>query len=106
MAVDGLGWPVRVRRAKPIYFGTRLIVCQITGKNGVDFKNYIKNRFCGGAGVPAHARRANPTYFGTRLIVCQIIGKNGVDFKKTCGVVDLRSSDALRRETEYVNAQQ
>ena len=24
---------------------------------------------------------------------------------KTCGVVDLRSSDALRRETEYVNAQ-
>ena len=25
---------------------------------------------------------------------------------KTCGVVDLRSSDALRRETEYVNAQQ
>ena len=24
---------------------------------------------------------------------------------KTCGVVDLRSSDALRRETKYVNAQ-
>ena len=24
----------------------------------------------------------------------------------TCGVVDLRSSDALRRETKYVNAQQ
>ena len=24
----------------------------------------------------------------------------------TCGVVDLRSNDALRRETEYVNAQQ
>ena len=24
---------------------------------------------------------------------------------ETCGVVDLRSSDALRRETEYVNAQ-
>ena len=26
--------------------------------------------------------------------------------RKTCGVVDLRSSDALRRQTEYVNAQQ
>ena len=25
--------------------------------------------------------------------------------KKTCGVVDLRSSDALRRETKYINAQ-
>ena len=26
-------------------------------------------------------------------------------FSQTCGVVDLRSSDALRRETKYVNAQ-
>ena len=25
---------------------------------------------------------------------------------RTCGVIDLRSSDALRRETEYVNTQQ
>ena len=24
---------------------------------------------------------------------------------KTCGVIDLRSSDALRHETKYVNAQ-
>ena len=36
--------------------------------------------------------------------------KNGNDadlgsIYRTCGVVDLRSSDALRRETKYVNAQ-
>ena len=32
------------QRARPTnFFGTRLIVCQITGKNGVDFKNYIEN---------------------------------------------------------------
>ena len=28
-----------------------------------------------------------------------------VAFYVTCGVVDLRSSDALRRKTKYVNAQ-
>ena len=48
------------------FFGTGLIVCQITGKNGVDFKNYIKNRFCGCAGVPARARRAISISYGTK----------------------------------------
>ena len=35
------------------FFGTTLIVCQITGKNSTEFKNNVEIYFCGCAGVPA-----------------------------------------------------
>ena len=43
-----------------------------------------------------------------RIEVVDRIKRGGITWvlHKTCGVVDLRSSDTLRRETEYVNAQQ
>ena len=66
-------------RAKSTFFGNRLIVCQITGKNGAEFKNDVENRFCGRAGAPVAA--PNQLFFANRLIVCQITGKNGAEFK-------------------------
>ena len=30
-------------RAKSTFFGNMLIVCQITGKNGAEFKNDVEN---------------------------------------------------------------
>ena len=64
-------------RARQInFFGNRLIVCQITGKNGAEFKNDVENRFCGRA-----LGRAKSTFFGNRLVVCQITSKNGADYK-------------------------
>ena len=43
-----------------------------------------------------------------RIEVVDRIKRGGITWvlHKTCGVVDLRSNDALRHETAYVNAQQ
>ena len=43
-----------------------------------------------------------------RIEVVDRIKRGGITWvlHKTCGVVDLRSSDTLRRETECFNAQQ
>ena len=50
---------VRARTARETnFFDSRHIVCQITGKNSAEFKNYVKNRFCGRAGV-RRARKTN-----------------------------------------------
>ena len=63
------------------FFGHRLLVCQITGKNGAEFKNVVENRFCGRSSVRARPRARQINFFGNRLIVCQITGKNGAEFK-------------------------
>ena len=67
--------------AKPTFFGNRLIVCQITGKNGAEFKNVVENRFCGHSGVWVRPRARQINFFGNRLVVRQITGKNGTEFK-------------------------
>ena len=45
LKIDSAGAPACGRacgRAKSTFFGNRLIVCQITGKNGAEFKNYVE----------------------------------------------------------------
>ena len=44
LKIDSAGTPAcgRARgRAKSTFFGNRLVVCQITGKNGADYKNNV-----------------------------------------------------------------
>ena len=45
LKIDSLGAPAcgRARGVLNQLFGIRFIVCQITGKNGAEFKNYVKN---------------------------------------------------------------
>ena len=68
-------------RAKPTFFGNRLIVCQIAGKNGAEFKNDVDNSFRAHRTPTARPRARQTIFFGNRLIVCQITGKNGAEFK-------------------------
>ena len=100
------GVRARARRAKPTFFGTRNVVCQITGENGTKFKIFDKNRICGRTGMRAGTGGvrnqlgtlrgcAKPTFFGTRHVVCQITGENGTEFKifvknRFCRCTDVR----------------
>ena len=46
LKIDSAGAPAFERtrgRAKSTFFGNRLVVCQIIGKNGAEFKNDIEN---------------------------------------------------------------
>ena len=67
------------RACQTNFFGTRLIACQITGKNGAEFKNHVENRFCVHAIVRVCMHKIN--FFGNRLIVYQITGKISAEFK-------------------------
>ena len=51
------------------FFATRHIVCQITGKNGAEFKNYVENQLCAHR-TPAARQHLGKYYFlDTRHIV-------------------------------------